>query len=224
MSPTREQFDAVWQVYLPIAGAVFLIVLLTVLFFLWRYRERRDPDRKPYHKVEHNVVEGSYAVLLVLIVGFLVSYTFLHENRIDEFTGGQRKPVELAAAPAVTIDVIAAKWNWRFAYRGTNVTQVPPALNKPTLVYVPAGRTVHFNARSQDVLHQFWVPDVRYKRAVWPDHVERFNLVFPPGRHIGECAWFCGLYHESMQFAVVALPPDRFRAWLQRREAQAGGA
>jgi cytochrome c oxidase subunit 2 len=220
--PTREEFEDVWHVYLPIAGAVFLIVVVTVLFFLWRYRERRDPDRKPYHKVEHNLVEGGYAAFLVLVVAFLVAFTFLHENRIDGFTGGQRKPADLASAPTLTVDVIAAKWNWRFHYEGTDVIQVPAAPNRPTLLYVPAGRTIHFNARSQDVLHQFWVPAVRYKRAVWPDHVEQFNLAFPPGRHLGECAWFCGLYHESMQFQVVALPPDEFQAWLQRREAQAG--
>jgi cytochrome c oxidase subunit 2 len=212
-------------VYLPIAAGVFLVVLLTLAFFVWRYRERRDPDRAPDHKHENHVAEGGYTLLLVLTVAFLVAFTFLHENEIDGFTGGQRNDAAtLASAPAVSVEVIGARWNWRFHYQGTNVTQVPPGVGRATALYVPANRTVHFAGHSQDVLHDFWVPDVRFQRQVWPDHVERWNLTFPPGRHLGICAWFCGLYHESMHFVVIALPQDRFQAWLQRREAQGSAA
>jgi cytochrome c oxidase subunit 2 len=166
--------------------------------------------------VEHHVVEGSYAAALVAIVAFLVFWTFLHQNRIDGFMDKSAA----AAAPAVSIDVVAAKWTWRFEYRGTGVTQLPKAPGEATELYVPADSTVHFAGRSQDVLHDFWVPDVRFQRQVWPDHVERWNLVFREGRHQGLCAWFCGLRHQTMHFVVIALPPDRFQAWLRGRQAK----
>jgi cytochrome c oxidase subunit 2 len=217
---TGQEFTDVWQVYLPIAGAVFLIVALTLALFLWRYRRRRDPGREPSETVEGHLVEGSYVALLVAIVGFLVFWTFLHENRIDGFTDRS----EAASGPAVSVDVVAARWTWRFEYRGTGVAQVPRAPDQPTELYVPADATVHFAGRSQDVLHDFWVPDVRFQRQVWPDHVERWNLVFPPGRHEGVCAWFCGLRHQTMRFVVIALPRARFEDWLRRRRAAGGSA
>jgi cytochrome c oxidase subunit 2 len=213
---TGDEFTDVWRVYLPIAGGVFLIVLLTLLLFLWRYRQRSNPAREPGTTVEHHLVEGSYVAALVAIVAFLVFWTYLHQNRIDGFMDKS----EAAAAPAVSIDVVAAKWTWRFEYRGTHVTQLPPKPGAPTELYVPADSTVHFAGRSQDVLHDFWVPDVRFQRQVWPDHVERWNLVFPEGRHQGVCAWFCGLRHQTMHFDVIALPPDEFQTWLRRRQAQ----
>ena len=77
-----------------------------------------------------------------------------------------------------------------------------------------------FAARSQDVLHDFWVPDVKFQRQVWPDHVEQWTLSFPPGRHLGLCAWFCGLRHQNMRFVVQALPAQQFDDWLHRKEAQ----
>ncbi len=226
MVRTDEQFRGVWEVYLPIAAGAFLIVLLTLLFFLWRYRQRRDPARSPSDTVQGHVVEVSYVALLVATVCFLVFWTFLHENRIDGFTGGATggERAEAAAAPAVSIDVVAARWTWRFEYRGTGVTQLPGAPDEPTELYVPADSTVHFAARSQDVLHDFWVPDVRFQRQVWPDHVERWNLVFDEGRHQGLCAWFCGLRHQTMRVVVIALPPGRFEDWLRRRQARGSRA
>src|SRR5690349_2927838 len=83
---TDEQFTDVWEVYLPIAAAVFLIVALTLAFFLWRYRRRRDPDREPSETTEGHLVEGSYVALLTVTVAFLLFWTFTHENRIDHFT------------------------------------------------------------------------------------------------------------------------------------------
>jgi cytochrome c oxidase subunit 2 len=218
---TRNEFTDVWQVYLPIAAGVFLIVLLTLALFLWRYRQRRDPGREPGRKVEAHLAEGGYAVLLVLVVGFLVSLTYWHENRID---GYNDSTASAAAGDSVRVDVTAARWTWRFDYPGTGVTQVPPGPGRPTQVGVPAGTRIRFAGHSQDVLHDFWVPDVRFQRQVWPQHVEHWSLVFPPGRHLGVCAWFCGLYHESMRFVVIAVPRPRFDRWLASRRAQGSGA
>ena len=40
-------------------------------------------------------------------------------------------------------------------------------------------RYLRFTGRSQDVLHDFWIPDLKFQRQVWPDHDERWGLVFP---------------------------------------------
>jgi cytochrome c oxidase subunit 2 len=210
---TRQQYDAVWSVYLPIAAGVFAIVVLTLLFFLWRYRARRDPARTPGRTVAGTFVEGSYVLLLGLITAFLLYWTLSRENRVDAFAN--TPPAATADVP--TIDVVAARWTWRFAYRGTGVQQLPPADRGPTTLVVPADTPVRFAARSQDVLHDFWVPDVKFQRQVWPDHVEEWTLAFPPGRHQGICAWFCGLDHQNMHFVVDALAPERFAAWLRER-------
>ena len=214
MTPTERRYDDVWSVYLPIAGAVFAIVVLTLLVFLWRYRARRDPGRAPDERVAGTWIEGSYVALIAAIVAFLVYWTLFHETKVDAATSATP-----AAGGGPVVDTIAARWTWRFTYRGTNVTVLSPHGDRPTALVVPADTPVRFAGRSLDVLHDFWVPDVKFQRQVWPDHTEEWTLSFPPGRHVGLCAWFCGLRHQNMHFVVDAVPRERFDAWLREREA-----
>jgi cytochrome c oxidase subunit 2 len=122
--------------------------------------------------------------------------------------------------PAVTIDVIAARWTWRFDYRGLGITQAGDGRRIPTLV-VPVG-DVRFSATSRDVIHSFFIPYLRFKRDAFPKRRTNFTLGFDrPGLHPaeGECAEFCGLRHAYMHFNVEVLEPAAFRAWVRRRQA-----
>jgi cytochrome c oxidase subunit 2 len=83
---------------------------------------------------------------------------------------------------------------------------------------VPAGTVIQFSLRSRDVLHSFFIPDMRFKRYAFPDHTNVFDLEFAEsGRMPGACAQFCGWDHAEMRFDVLVLPPSRFDAWLSAR-------
>ena len=87
---------------------------------------------------------------------------------------------------------------------------------------VPAGRVIRFDGTSLDVIHDFWIPRLKYQHQVFPAHDESWDLTFPkPGVYPGLCAWFCGLYHQNMHFDVVAVPAQQFAAWLDRQKAKA---
>jgi cytochrome c oxidase subunit 2 len=81
---------------------------------------------------------------------------------------------------------------------------------------VPQGRLVRFEATSLDVIHSFWVPELRFKRDAFPRRTTTFTLTFnDPGfhSHQGECAEFCGLRHSTMDFNVDVRPPEAFARW-----------
>jgi cytochrome c oxidase subunit 2 len=95
------------------------------------------------------------------------------------------------------------------------VSRVGPGDRSPALV-VPAGRTVAFTLRSVDVVHGFWIPHERFQRSAIPGVTNRFDLRFDEPGWLdggGECAWFCGLHHQDMRFAVRVLEPREFAAW-----------
>jgi cytochrome c oxidase subunit 2 len=84
---------------------------------------------------------------------------------------------------------------------------------------VPAGESVRFEISSRDVIHSFWIPELRFKRDAFPDRVTDFDLVFDPGvTTVGRCAEFCGLGHDRMDFQVVSMQPPDFQRWLTARE------
>ena len=86
---------------------------------------------------------------------------------------------------------------------------------------MPAGPTVQMSLRTRDVVHAFWIPDLRFKRDAWPRQTARFDLRFPEGmaEGVGPCAQYCGLKHSDMVFTVQAMPPGRFRAWARGARA-----
>ena len=198
MVDTEGEYGDLTGLYLPIAVAVFALVALALVAFLVLFRARRPGPPSARH--EHNALELAYVAVLAAIAVVLVVRTFGVESRVD------------AGAGAVRVAVVGAKWDWRFGYPGLGV--------RPTrgVLVVPAGLTIAFSGRSLDVIHDFWVPDVRFQHQVFPDHFERWKLVFArPGRYQGVCAWFCGLFHQDMRFTVRALAPAAFDAWVAGR-------
>jgi cytochrome c oxidase subunit 2 len=118
--------------------------------------------------------------------------------------------------------VIAAQWSWRFIYSdGVSVADVDTW--HPIPAYVPTGSEVEFVGSSEDVIHGFWVPSLHYQRQFVPGYTTRFDLLFgTPGYYGGECSVLCGEDHSEMHFAIRAVSPQRFAAWLAHEAARQG--
>jgi cytochrome c oxidase subunit 2 len=202
-SDTRHQFAGLFSLYEWVTIVTAAIVFGAVLFAAVRYRRR--PGREPSARTEANTVEIVFALVLAGVIALLVHATFTTENRVDAIASNARQRVE----------VTAFKWGWRFTYPSAGVSTVGDNVRPPTL-HLPVGEPVVFAQRSQDVVHSFWVPALRFKRDVWPDATTRFELtVDRAGVYHGACAEFCGLHHTDMTFTVVAESPERFERWLR---------
>jgi cytochrome c oxidase subunit II len=203
---TRQQYYRVFDVYVPIAVGVFAIIAVAVLGAVLVYR-RRPPERAA-HWHENNPLEGTYALLLACVAAFLLYLTFSAEHQTDTLANAQR--------PALTLDVLGAKWEWEFTYPGYGVTLHSGTVGRQPLV-LPAGEAIRLRLRTQDVIHAFWVPQARYKHDLIPGSTQVVTLSFPhTGVFAGQCAEFCGLRHADMVFSVDVVSPQRFAAWARR--------
>ena len=201
-SDTRDEFVSLFTLYEWVMIVTAAIVFGVVLFAAVRYRRSRG--HAPSGRTEANMVELVYALVLAGVIALLVTRTFITENRVDAVASNVKQRVE----------VTAFKWGWRFTYPGTGVSVVGDSERPPSL-HLPTGEPVEFVERSQDVVHSFWVPALRFKRDAWPDAATRFELtVDRPGVYAGRCAEFCGLHHADMTFLVVAESRARFQRWL----------
>jgi cytochrome c oxidase subunit II len=198
---TRGQYNHLASIYLPIAGAVFALIVGTALFAVVRYRRAGSVSRR----ATNNLLEGSYTVLLACVAGVLLYLTLTAEHRVDTVANRER--------PSVTVDVTAAKWEWQFRYPNYGIVRRSGTIGDQPLV-VPADRAIRFNLTSQDVIHAFWVPELRFKRDLFQGTVQHVTLTFTrPGTFKGQCAEFCGLRHSEMLFRVEVLSPGRFTQW-----------
>jgi cytochrome c oxidase subunit 2 len=133
----------------------------------------------------------------------------------------------LSKNPDVTVEVVAFKWNWQFNYRdgkGEQANTVASTLGSsdiiPVLV-VPTGKKIRFEEISRDVIHSFWVPELLFKRDVFPGKTRNvFEVtITSPGRYVGRCAELCGTYHSMMNFEMRAVSPEKYDQFLAAKQA-----
>jgi cytochrome c oxidase subunit 2 len=206
----RGEYDGVASLYLPIALAVTAVVFAAVAYAAIRYRARPgNPTARPTS--ERKGVELTLAALLAAIVAVLVVTTFSSQSRI------------LAKTPprSLKVNVTSFRWGWQFQYANGAVSRSAP--EHPAILRVPAGALVHFTITSLDVIHAFWIPDLKYKHDLFPYRTDHFDLSFPKQASFlgGRCTVFCGLKHADMTFSVVVMAPRDFDAWLSQH---GGGA
>jgi cytochrome c oxidase subunit 2 len=202
---TRHEYQHLFSIYVPIAIGVFAVIVLAIAFCVLRYRRR--PVERAARWNENNRLEGAYALALAGVVVFLLYLTFTAEHRVDTVSAREK--------PSVIIDVVSAKWEWSFRYRSYGITRRSGTVGRQALV-VPTGEAIRFNLSSVDVIHGFWVPEIRFKRDVFPGITQSVTLMFPrAGSFQAQCSEFCGLRHAEMLFDVRAVTPSAFASWAR---------
>ncbi|MFD0000276.1 cytochrome c oxidase subunit II [Nocardia sp. NPDC127526] len=98
--------------------------------------------------------------------------------------------------------------------------------NEIPVLVIPTGQIVEFQLAAADVIHSFWVPEFLFKRDVMPnpkennsDNVFQVGPIDKTGAFVGRCAEMCGTFHSMMNFEVRVVSPEKFRTYLEAREA-----
>jgi cytochrome c oxidase subunit 2 len=127
-------------------------------------------------------------------------------------------------APALTMEVIGHQFYFEYRYPGMKTS----VFSKTEPMHLPVGVPVRLLITSTDVIHQFWVPEIRVKAAAVPGLVQ--NLNFTPlrtGTFDIACSEFCGVDHALMRGKLVIEPVVAFNKWMAGENvaaAHAGGA
>lgn len=205
---TREQYQDVFGLYWPIGVAVFVLVAGALVFVVVRFRSR-EPEF-PRGADAKRPLELGWIAVVAALVAVLLALTYSSMDDLEAFEDQKDGPL---------VEITAAKWNWRFDYPEAGVSQVGGD-RRPTTLVVPADTPVRFRGTSVDVIHAFWVPEVRFKRDLFPGRRTSFVLSFPEEGllHLGgECNQFCGLLHATMTFNIRVVAPAAFERWLRGR-------
>ncbi|MEP6622929.1 MAG: cytochrome c oxidase subunit II [Acidimicrobiia bacterium] len=199
-----------WRVGVMIALGVGALVVSLIIWCLLRYRHR-GRDGVPSQRQYNVPLEITYTVIPIVIVLGLFVASWKVQNRVDS----------LSAKPDVTIEVRGFQWQWQFHYRADDITVTGLPDRTPVMV-VPVHETVRFVLTSRDVIHSFYIPQFLFKRDVVPGVKNQFQInVNRVGMYKGYCAEFCGLDHARMTFAVRAVTPADYRAWVARKQVPA---
>jgi cytochrome c oxidase subunit II len=217
--------DTTLLITLVITGIFFVAVTLFMAVAVIRFRHREG--RRAAYEPENKKLEWwLIGVTSVGIVGMLAPGLVVY----DDFV---RVPEE-----AHELEVVAQQWQWGFRFPGAdgqlgksdvryidagNPLGVDPGdpagqddvLVKSNEVRLPLGRPVKVLLRSKDVLHNFYIPQIRSKMDMVPGMVSYFW--FTPtqtGKFEVLCAEYCGVGHYNMRGFLRVEPPEAFEQWL----------
>ena len=190
-----------WPVFM-IAGIVGLIVLVAVIWCVFRYRDRGQAIPEQSHG--NRRLEIALTILPALIlagVGVASTSTLMALSKTDD--------------TQCVVNVTGQQWWWEIDYpvqEGCGgITE--PIVTSGQLV-IPADTNVLLRGTSRDVIHSFWVPKINGKRDMVPGRVQTLRLQAEhPGIYAGQCAEFCGLSHANMRMEIVSLSAEDFEAW-----------
>jgi cytochrome c oxidase subunit 2 len=180
-----------------LAVTVFFVtsIFAAITWFALRYRRRIPIERPPY-------IGGNLALELTWTFIPLVIVAVM-------FVWGAKVFIDARTPPegAMEIYVIGKQWMWK--------VQHPEGRREINALHVPLGKAVKLVLTSQDVIHDFSIPDFRMKQDVLPGMYS--TEWFVPSQ-IGEyhlfCDQYCGAKHAEMTGAVTVMLPGDYEKWL----------
>lgn len=107
-------------------------------------------------------------------------------------------------------------WSWSFSYSvdGSKTPLSSDATHK-TILYLPQGKLVHIDLKSNDVSHGFWVPGLGIDKEASPDLSARLDITpEKTGTFPGACNIQCGRGHAGMTFTVIVVTQADYLKYL----------
>jgi cytochrome c oxidase subunit 2 len=188
------EVDTVYMALFWLSAVLFLGIVIPAFYFAWRYRYKAG--RVTPHQTHNTTLEIVWSVApLLLCVGI--------------FFWGLKGWMEYSVAPgeAMEIQITARKWNWAFEY--------PDGSRDAGRLHVPINKPVKFIMTSEDVIHDFFVPDMRVKHDIIPGrYTEVWFTPNVPGEHHITCAEYCGKGHSDMQATLIVESDADFQNYL----------
>ncbi|MEO3747391.1 cytochrome c oxidase subunit II [Plantactinospora sp. B5E13] len=216
ISPEAHRMYDLWIASVIAALAVGVFVWGLIFWCIIRYRKRGEA--LPVQTRFNMPMEFLYTIAPILVVSVLFYYTAIVQTGVNKVTDD----------PDVTVEVVGFKWNWQFNYRdrpGEDATTVASTLGTTEVIPIlvlPTGRSIRIEETSRDVIHSFWVPELLFKRDVFPGNVRnvfQISSLDQEGAFVGRCAELCGTYHSMMNFELRVVSPDEYDRFIAAKRA-----
>lgn len=141
------------------------VVSSIVMIYLFVAFKKKEGGKAAY-------LPGESGKQLLLIYAPLALFVCF-DMYIDVSTAAVWKTVKTELPPAeVKVRAIAQQWAWTFEHEGADgKLGTPDDVVTVNEMHIPAGKTIHVEMESSDVLHSFSIPVFRIKQDVIPGRI-----------------------------------------------------
>ena len=206
--------DGLFHLIYVITTATFVLVEALLIVFLIKYRHR--PGRRATYTHGNTALELTWTIVpavILVILGIL-------SNR---WWGVIKQEVP---ETDFHVRVTGKQFNWEILYPGPDAKfDTVDDVQIDNELHVPVGQVVRLSLRSKDVIHSFFLPNLRFKQDAVPGReIEGWFEATKVGKYDMPCAELCGFGHSGMQGQLFVKSRPDYERWAQEQRvaAQAG--
>ncbi|HEY3580894.1 MAG TPA: cytochrome c oxidase subunit II [Pyrinomonadaceae bacterium] len=221
--------DRQFLITIIVVGLSFTAAQIGLGWMVWKYRDTGKANDRAIYSHGSNRLEVLWTVItaVVFIALGVMGQSVWASLRLNDAPPG-----------SYSVEVVAQQFQWNFHYAGKDgkFGRTDPSLiddgslnfigldsNDPAaaddstsaMLAIPVNRPVELRLRSKDVIHNFWVPQLRFKQDLVPGMEIKVHFTANKvGKYELACAELCGQLHFKMKSYMLVLPEDELNALL----------
>jgi cytochrome c oxidase subunit 2 len=210
-----------------VVGIAFTAAQVGLGWMVWKYRDTGKAGDRALYSHGSNRLEVLWTIITAVV--------FISLGVMGQSVWASLR-LHDAPAGSYTVEVVSQQFQWNFHYAGKdgkfgrtdpsliddsglNFIGLDPADPNSkddavtTALAVPVNRPVELRLRSKDVIHSFWVPQLRFKQDLVPGMEIKVHFTANKvGKYELACAELCGQLHFKMGSFMLVLPEDELAA------------
>lgn len=227
ISEHAPALDRQFLITIVVVGISFTAAQIGLGWMVWKYRDTGSKSDRAIYSHGSNRLEVLWTVItaVIFITLGVMGQSVWASLRLHDAPPG-----------SYTVEVVAQQFQWNFHYSGKDNTfgRTDPrliddsALNFVGLdssdaaagddsvistLVIPVNRPVELRMRSKDVIHNIWVPQLRFKQDLVPGMEIKVHFTANRvGKYELACAELCGQLHFKMKSYMLVLPEADIQA------------
>lgn len=227
ISAHAPAYDRQFLITILVVGISFTAAQVGLGWAVWKFRDTGKPGDRAVYSHGSNRLEVLWTVITaaVFITLAIMGQSVWASLRLHD-----------APAGSYEVEAVAQQFQWNFHYAGADNKfgrTHPSLIDDGTLNFIgldpedpaarddsvtaalaiPVNRPVVLRLRSKDVIHNFWVPQLRFKQDLVPGMEIKVHFqANRVGKYELACAELCGQLHFKMKSYMLVLPEDELAA------------
>tara|TARA_B100000929_G_scaffold92088_1_gene72294 strand:- start:3844 stop:4986 length:1143 start_codon:yes stop_codon:yes gene_type:complete len=230
VTPTSKMVYDLHMLILYIVTVIGILVFSVMCWSIYHHRKSKGAVAEQFH--HSTAAEITWTVIPILIL-VLMAIPATKALVFMEQTGDAE----------MTIKVTGIQWKWKYDYLDEGISfvstlsqdsndarQVGSGIDPNTIenylldvdnrVVLPIKTKIRILTTAADVIHDWWVPALGWKRDAIPGFInDNWTYIEEPGIYRGNCAELCGRDHGFMPIVVEAVSKDEYAVWVEEQKS-----
>lgn len=213
ISEQGHVIDQLFMFILSLTGIIFVGTEVCLFYFMWKYNSQSNAEPVKYS-------HGSHTLEVVWTILPAVTLLFIAIYQMNAWADAKMRRPNVP----VTAEVTGRQFNWDVRYPGLDGELHTPddIVRVDGDIHFPSGEEVLLSIKSADVLHSFFLPNLRIKQDVVPGMQQYMWFKCREPKEVVDivCAELCGWGHYKMSARATFEPRAEYNAWLKEKAAE----